>query len=176
MRPSLDSIRPAAEDLHYAIGKCLFGPLLAAFSQRGLVALILREDPADLLPELQHRFPQAQILRGTREDQLMLQSVIQLIKDPALRPDLPLDLRGTPFQRKVWQAIMRVPYGRTATYADIARRIRAPRAMRAVGSSCANCPLPFVIPCHRILKSDGTSSAGWPARIDQLSLIARERA
>jgi len=112
---------------------------------------------------------------GDREDRTMFKDVVAYVNDPKRTLEAPLDLRGTDFQVKTWQAVREVPAGATATYRDIAEKIGAPRAMRAVGSACANNNLAMVIPCHRILRSDGSFAGGidW-CGVGQEELIRRE--
>jgi AraC family transcriptional regulator of adaptative response/methylated-DNA-[protein]-cysteine methyltransferase len=127
------------------------------------------------MENLEQRFPEAALVKGDREDRATLQEVIAYVKDPRRKLDAPLDLRGTEFQVKAWLAVRDVPPGTTATYRDIAEKIGAPRAMRAVGSACANNKLAMVIPCHRILRSDGSMAGGvdW-CGVGQEELIRRE--
>jgi AraC family transcriptional regulator of adaptative response/methylated-DNA-[protein]-cysteine methyltransferase len=134
----------------YAAGRCGLGHVLAAFSADGIVAVLIRPKAADLLPALRKTFPRA-VLRADEAQQPMLKRIIAFIEKPSPRMNLPLDMRGTLFQRRVWQAVMAIPPGKIASYAEIAAAINAPRAVRAVGSSCTRCIISYLIPCHRVL-------------------------
>jgi len=160
MRWSLDKIRPADEEIRFVVGVSSLGAVLVASSDKGVVMISLGEDRVEVIADLEQRFSNAEILAGDREDRKLLEQVIGFIESPTRALDLPLDVRGTDFQQRVWRAVQKVPLGRTSTYTDIARLIGAPKAMRAVGTACANCLLSLVVPCHRILRSDGTLAAG----------------
>ena len=168
--------RRPAEDLRYVQGKCALGPLLVAFSEKGIVSVEMGKPMDVLMENLQQRFPEAALVAGDREDRATMKEVIAYVNDPSQKLDAPVDLRGTEFQIKVWQAVREVPAGETATYRDIAEQIGAPRAMRAVGSACANNNHAMVVPCHRILRSDGTYAGGidW-CGVGQEALIRREK-
>ena len=129
-----------------------------ARSRKGLCAILLGDDPEPLLRELQDRFPKAQLLGGDARFERQVAAVIRFVDAPRVGLKLPLDVRGTAFQQRVWQALRKVPVGGTASYADIARRIGAPRSMRAVAQACAANPLAVAIPCHRVVRSDGALS------------------
>jgi AraC family transcriptional regulator, regulatory protein of adaptative response / methylated-DNA-[protein]-cysteine methyltransferase len=145
-----------APELYYAIGECSLGSVLVARSQRGVCAVLLGDDPASVTGELGHRFPEAVLVR--RDDQLnqSLSQVIDVIERPGQTLDLLLDLRGTAFQQRVWQALREIPAGRTTTYTEVAGRIGAPRAVRAVAHACATNRLALVVPCHRVVRTDGS--------------------
>jgi AraC family transcriptional regulator of adaptative response/methylated-DNA-[protein]-cysteine methyltransferase len=141
--------------IRFAVGECSLGAILVAASERGVCAIFLGDDPAALVCDLQDRFPSARLLGGdTRFEQLVAQAV-GLVEAPRLGLDLPLDVRGTAFQQRVWQALREVPAGSTASYAEIARRIGAPRSVRAVAGACAANCLAVAIPCHRVIRTDG---------------------
>lgn len=139
--------------IQYSVHPCALGFVLVAASERGLCAVSLGSDPDELVRSLQDEYPQAKPANG--EIKQMADCVIRLIEDPTTPFDLPLDLRGTAFQQRVWQALREIPPGETATYSEIARRIGAPGAARAVGQACAENRLAIVIPCHRAIRSDG---------------------
>jgi AraC family transcriptional regulator of adaptative response/methylated-DNA-[protein]-cysteine methyltransferase len=162
-----------SEEIRFIQGRCTLGHVLAAFSRIGVVSILVREDAEQLFAELQERFPMAQLAEGDQEDRGNFRSIVQFVESPVGELDLPLDLRGTAFQRRVWRAVQQIPFGETSTYAEIADRIGAPRAARAVGSACCRNYLAFVIPCHRVLRSDGSFS-GMVDR--QEELIRREGA
>lgn len=144
--------------IRFAVGECSLGALLVAASQKGVCAISLGDDPESLVHELQDRFPNAELTGGDREFEKLVAQVVGLIEAPALGQDLPLDVRGTAFQQRVWQALRDIPAGTTASYAEIARRIGAPNAVRAVAGACAANTLAVAIPCHRVVRQDGTLS------------------
>jgi AraC family transcriptional regulator of adaptative response/methylated-DNA-[protein]-cysteine methyltransferase len=146
------------ESIRFAIGECSLGSILVAATQKGICAVQLGDDPALLIKELQDRFPKA-TLRGADADfERWVAEVIGLVEAPAGGLGLPLDVRGSAFQHRVWQALRGIPPGSTATYAEIARRIGAPSAVRAVASACAANPAAVAIPCHRVVRTDGSLS------------------
>jgi AraC family transcriptional regulator of adaptative response/methylated-DNA-[protein]-cysteine methyltransferase len=142
----------------FAIGDCTLGAILVARSRKGLCAILLGDDPETLLRELQDRFPLAHLVGGDARFEGQVAEVIRFVDAPTLGLKLPLDVRGTAFQQRVWQALRKVPLGRTVSYADIARTIGAPRATRAVAQACAANPLAVAIPCHRVVRQDGALS------------------
>lgn len=168
--------RKPAEDIRHVSGQCALGPILVAFSEKGIVSVEIGKPMDVLMENLQQRYPEAVWVAGDREDRGTLKDVIAYVNAPKQKFEAPLDLRGTDFQIKVWRAVREVPAGTTATYRDIAQRIGAPRAMRAVGSACANNNWAIVVPCHRILRSDGTFACGidWGG-VGQEELIRREK-
>jgi len=149
--------------IHYAVGQCAMGGLLVAASHRGVCAILLGDDAAALIGNLRQRFPGTRLIDGlidglTEGDgamDVLLARVIRLADAPAATMDLALDIRGTPFQHRVWQALGEIPPGRTASYGEIAERIGSPRAVRAVAGACAANALAIAIPCHRVVRRDG---------------------
>jgi AraC family transcriptional regulator, regulatory protein of adaptative response / methylated-DNA-[protein]-cysteine methyltransferase len=125
-------------------------------------AILMGDDPAALARDLQDRFPQAQLIGGDAGFEALVAKVIGFVEAPALGlnlpADLPLDMRGTAFQQRVWQALREIPAGSTASYAEIAKRIGAPKSVRAVAGACAANPIAVAIPCHRVVRSDGALS------------------
>lgn len=144
--------------IHFAIAKCGLGSLLVASSAKGLCAISLGDDPETLLHELQDRFPHADLVGGDRNFESILATVVSFIETPSAVLDLPLDIQGTVFQQKVWQTLREIPYGTTITYSELASRIDAPKAVRAVASACAANTLAVAIPCHRVVRQDGSLS------------------
>ena len=144
--------------IEFAIGESSLGAILVARSARGVCAISLGDDPDALLRELQDRFPRAELVGGDAGFERLLAQVVGLIAQPGIGHDLPLDVRGTAFQQRVWQALRRIPPGQTASYADIAARIGSPKAVRAVAQACASNTLAVAIPCHRVVRSDGALS------------------
>ncbi len=144
--------------IRFAVGQCSLGAILVASSEAGVCAILLGDDPEALLRDLQDRFPRARLIGGDGAFEALVATVIGFVEAPALGLDLPLDVRGTAFQRRVWQALRAVPAGTTVSYAEIARRIGAPAAVRAVAGACAANPLAVAIPCHRVVRNDGALS------------------
>ena len=157
-----------------ALAQCSLGALLVARSGRGVCAISLGDDPEALLRELQDRFPKAELVGGDAGFERLVARVVGFIEAPQIGLDLPLDVRGTAFQQRVWEALRRIPAGRTASYADIARRIGAPKSVRAVARACASNVLAVAIPCHRVVRSDGGLS-GYRWGVERKRrLLARE--
>jgi AraC family transcriptional regulator of adaptative response/methylated-DNA-[protein]-cysteine methyltransferase len=148
--------------------------VLVARSDRGVCAISLGPNADTLRRELQERFPKAALIGGDADFERWVTEVVSLVDAPAVGLRLPLDIRGTAFQRRVWRALQRIPVGTTATYSDIARRIRAPKAVRAVAQACAANPLAVAIPCHRVVRSDGTLSGYRWGVSRKRALLARE--
>lgn len=147
-----------AEEIRFAMGESSVGSVLVATTRKGVVSVLLGEDAGVLLLDLQERFPKARLLRTDRDDKAFMARVVAFIEAPRTGFDLPLDLRGTAFQRMVWDALRDIPAGQVLSYTELARRIGLPRAVRAVASACAANRLAVVIPCHRVVRSDGTLS------------------
>ena len=144
--------------IEFAIGQSSLGAILVARSQRGVCAISLGDDPEALLRELQDRFPRAELIGGDAGFERLIAQVVGLIEQPNIGIDLPLDVRGTAFQQRVWQALRQIPSGETASYAQIAQRIGSPKSVRAVAQACASNTLAVAIPCHRVVRSDGALS------------------
>ncbi|WP_374358179.1 bifunctional DNA-binding transcriptional regulator/O6-methylguanine-DNA methyltransferase Ada [Thermomonas sp.] len=144
--------------IEFAIGESSLGAILVARSQRGVCAISLGDDADALLRELQDRFPRAELIGGDPSFEALVAQVVGLIEQPNLGIDLPLDVRGTAFQQRVWQALRQIPAGETASYAQIAQRIGSPKSVRAVAHACASNTLAVAIPCHRVVRSDGALS------------------
>lgn len=144
--------------MRFAVGECSLGAILVAASARGICAILLGEDPAALTRSLQDQFPKAELIGGDAQFEQLVAKVIGFVEAPGLGLDLPLDLRGTAFQQRVWRALREIPAGTTASYSDIARRIGAPKSVRAVGQACGANHLAVAIPCHRVVRTDGDLS------------------
>jgi AraC family transcriptional regulator of adaptative response/methylated-DNA-[protein]-cysteine methyltransferase len=142
--------------IHFAVGECSLGSVLVAATEKGVCAILLGDDPEALARDLQDRFPKAQLAGGDRDFERLVAKVVGLIETPALGLDLPLHVRGTAFQQRVWQALRAIPAGSTVSYTDIARRIGAPKAVRGVAQACAANAIAVAIPCHRVVRTDGT--------------------
>lgn len=145
-------------DIRFALAECALGAILVAQSGRGICAITLGDDPDALLRDLQDRFPKAELIGGDAGFEALVARVIGFVEAPAIGLDLPLDIRGTAFQERVWQALRQIPVGQTVSYADIARRIGAPKAVRAVAQACGANRIAVAIPCHRVVRNDGALS------------------
>jgi len=168
-----------AAEIRFALGQCRLGAILVAQSARGICAITLGDDPETLLRELQDRFPQAELIGGDAGFEQTVARVVGFIEAAGAGPalELPLDVRGTAFQQRVWQALRDIPPGQTASYAEIAQRIGAPRAVRAVAGACAANLLAVAIPCHRVVRSDGgLSGYRWGVERKRALLDAEARA
>jgi len=175
MKPTDFRAGGADVEIRFAVGECSLGSILVARSDKGICAILLGDDPDALLRDLQDRFPNATLLGGNPAFERIVSEVVGFVDAPATRLRLPLDIRGTAFQQRVWQALRQIPEGSTATYADIAARLGSPSAARAVAKACAANPLAVAIPCHRVIRTDGTLS-GYRWGIDRKRrLLARER-
>jgi AraC family transcriptional regulator of adaptative response/methylated-DNA-[protein]-cysteine methyltransferase len=141
--------------IRFAVGECSLGAILVACSARGVCAILIGNDPDALARDLQDQFPQATLIGGDREFEALVARVVGFVEAPSLGLDLPLDVRGTAFQRRVWEALRDIPCGETASYSDVALRIGAPKSARAVARACAANVLAVAIPCHRVVRSDG---------------------
>jgi AraC family transcriptional regulator of adaptative response/methylated-DNA-[protein]-cysteine methyltransferase len=158
MTPSSFRTGGANTEIRFAIGECTLGSILVATSARGVCAILLGDDPEVLARDLQDRFPRASLIGGDETFEALVAKVVGLVEAPQLGLDLPLDVRGTAFQQRVWQALREIPAGQTASYADVANRIGSPKSVRAVAQACAANALAVAIPCHRVVRSDGALS------------------
>ncbi len=174
MKPSEYRMGGAKLVIRFAVGECSLGSIAVAATERGVCAVLLGDDPDELVHDLERRFPKAQLLGGDATFEKLVSQVVGLVEAPELGLDLPIDVRGTAFQERVWQALCKVPAGKTTTYAELARKIGKPRAVRAVAHACAENPLAVVIPCHRVVRKDG-ALAGYRWGIERKrELIERE--
>ena len=162
-------------DIRFAVGECSLGPILVAASERGVCAILMGDKPDALARDLQERFPRARLISGDQAFECTVARVVGFVEAPANGLNLPLDVRGTAFQQRVWQALQKIPAGSTATYAEIARRIGAPKSVRAVAGACAANAIAVAIPCHRVVRGDG-GLAGYRWGIERKqALLKRER-
>lgn len=175
MTPSRFRAGGARERLRFAVGACSLGAVLVASSAKGVAAILLGDDPEALVRELQDRFPHAELIGGDPDYDAVIEQVVGFVDAPKLGLDLPLDIRGTAFQQRVWQALRAIPAGATASYAEIAERIGAPSATRAVAGACAANAIAVAIPCHRVLRSDGGLS-GYRWGIDRKRTLLDQEA
>lgn len=158
----------------FAVRQCSLGAILVACSSKGICAVALGDDPATLAHDLQDRFPQADLVAGDADFERLVTQVIGCVEVPQTSVALPLDIRGTAFQQRVWQALRDIPAGRTASYTEIAHRIGQPGSVRAVARACGANTLAVVIPCHRVVRTDG-ALAGYRWGIDRKrALLDRE--
>ena len=151
--------RRPPEEIRYGTGKSAVGPVLVASSDKGIVTIMVREKQAQLIRDVQARFPKADLIRDEKGCAPTVAKVVWYIAAPFGRFGLPLDIRGTELQRRVWNEVRRIPFGRTSTYSKIAEAIGAPKAIRAVANSCSRSWFAFAVPCHRVLHKGGASSA-----------------
>jgi len=143
--------RRAPETIRYGTGRCALGALLVASSGRGIVSIMVRDTQSRLIRDLGARFPKANLVRDEQGSKATVAKVVRYIAAP-LRPfTLPLDIRGTDLQQRVWSEVRKIPFGETSTYSRIAEAIGAPKAIRAVASSCSRSGFAFAVPCHRVL-------------------------
>src|SRR5271163_5098794 len=144
--------------IRFAVGETSLGAVLVAATDKGVCAIMLGDDPDRLARQLQDRFPRAELVGGDAGFERMVAEAVGLVEAPGRGLNLPLDIRGTAFQERVWQALRAIPPGKTATYAEIARAVGRPKAARAVAQACAANPLAIAIPCHRVVRTDGDIS------------------
>ncbi len=143
--------RRARETIRYGTGRCALGALLVASSDRGIVSIMVRDAQARLIRDIGERFPKANLVRDEKGSKATVARVARYIASPILPFPLPLDIRGTELQRRVWSEVRKIPFGETSTYTKIAAAIGAPRAIRAVAQSCSRSWFAFALPCHRVL-------------------------
>ncbi len=155
MAPSIFRAGGDATEVRFAVGETSLGCVLVAATPIGLCGVSLGDDPDELVAALQQRFPSATLQPHNTDFDALVGAVIGLVDDPTLGTHLPLDIRGTAFQVRVWEALRRIPAGETWTYSQLAEAIGTPRAVRAVARACATNPIAVAIPCHRIVRKDG---------------------
>lgn len=155
MTPTAYRSGGADTTIRFAVGYCSLGAILVAQSDRGICAILMGEDPRDLIRDLHDRFPRANLIGGDAEFEQLVAEVVGFVESPGIGLALPLDVRGTAFQQRVWQALQEIPPGKTISYAELANRIGVPSAVRAVAQACGANALAVVIPCHRVVRSDG---------------------
>jgi AraC family transcriptional regulator of adaptative response/methylated-DNA-[protein]-cysteine methyltransferase len=146
------------EAIRFAVAACSLGALLVAATDKGICSILLGDDPDALVRDLQDRFPKAELLGAEREFEATVAQVVAFVEAPRIGLDLPLDVRGTAFQQRVWQALRSIPAGRTVGYAALAAQLGMPQGARAVAGACAANPVAVAIPCHRVVRNDGAIS------------------
>lgn len=163
-----------SECIRFAVGECSLGSILVAATDRGVCAIFLGDEPEGLIRDLENRFPKAQLIGADKEFEQMVATVIGFVEAPEVGLDLPLDVRGTAFQQRVWQALRSIPPGSTVSYKEVSERIGVPKSARAVAHACASNPLAVAIPCHRVVHLDGSPS-GYRWGVDRkIALLNRE--
>ncbi len=167
----------AGAEIRFAVGECSLGSILVAATDRGVCSVLLGDDPEALVRDLERRFPNALLEGANAGFEALVAQVVGLVEQPsAARESLPLDLRGTAFQKRVWVALSRIPRGAVRTYSQVAEAIGAPGSARAVAGACAANPIAVAIPCHRVVRTDGSLS-GYRWGIERKrELLAREAA
>jgi AraC family transcriptional regulator of adaptative response/methylated-DNA-[protein]-cysteine methyltransferase len=174
MTPTKYRAKGAELEIHFAVGQCSLGAILVAATERGVCAILLGDDPEELVHDLERRFARARLVGADEGFERLVAQVVGLVERPASTSELPLDIRGTAFQERVWKALSQIPAGETRTYAELADSIGAPAAVRAVGTACGANPLAVAIPCHRAVRRDG-GLAGYRWGIERKrELLARE--
>jgi AraC family transcriptional regulator of adaptative response/methylated-DNA-[protein]-cysteine methyltransferase len=146
------------EVIRFAVAACSLGALLVAATSTGICAILLGDDPEPLVRDLQDRFPNAELIGAEAEFEATVAQVVAFVEAPRIGFDLPLDVRGTAFQQRVWQALRAIPAGRTVGYAELAAKLGMPQGARAVAGACAANPVAVAIPCHRVVRNDGSIS------------------
>lgn len=159
-------------DIRFTMSPSSLGMILVARTTRGVCAVLLGDDAETLRGDLQERFPKARLVES--ESDALVARVVGYVEAPAPALDLPLDLHGTAFQQRVWQAVLEIPVGATSTYREVAEHVGSPKGFRAVAQACAANPLAVLIPCHRILRSDGGMSGYRWGLARKRELLARE--
>lgn len=160
--------------IDFTIRHSSLGHVLVATTDKGVCCVMLDDNPEALKRELRRRFPKDELIEKAKGGKTF-SSVTDFVEKPRMNLDVPLDVRGTPFQKKVWDALRDVPLGQTATYADIAKKIGMPKAVRAVAQACGANHVALAIPCHRIIRSDGALS-GYRWGINRkATLLEREK-
>ncbi len=174
MTPTQYRAGGANEDIRFAVGQSSLGAILVASSDKGVASILIGDDPDELVRDLQDRFPKARLVGGDKEYESTVARVISFVEAPRIGLNLPLDVRGTAFQRRVWQALQDISVGQTSSYSEIARKIGAPNSVRAVAGACAANNIAVAIPCHRVVRNDGALSGyAWGVERKR-ELVARE--
>jgi len=175
MTPRTFRLGGVGEAIRFAAGECSLGWILVAASEKGVCAIMLGDDPNKLGLELQERFPRARLIGGDKSFERVVSQVVGFVEAPKLGLDLPLDVRGTAFQRRVWEALREIPAGLTVSYSEVAKRIGAPKAVRAVAGACAANAIALAIPCHRVVRTGG-ALAGYRWGVQRKrALLEREK-
>jgi AraC family transcriptional regulator, regulatory protein of adaptative response / methylated-DNA-[protein]-cysteine methyltransferase len=174
MTPTRYRAGGADTEIRFAIGECSLGAVLVAASERGVCAILIGDDPDELAHDLEDQFPHARLVGGDAVFETLIAKVVGFVEAPGFGLDLPLDVRGTAFQQRVWQALRAIPAGETVSYTELAKRIGAPESVRAVAAACAANRLAVAIPCHRVVRNDGGLSGYRWGVARKRALIERE--
>jgi AraC family transcriptional regulator of adaptative response/methylated-DNA-[protein]-cysteine methyltransferase len=158
MSPKAFRAGGSGASIRFAIGACSLGAILVAATDKGICAILMGDDPELLARDLQDRFPQAELRGAEAEFEATVAKVVGFVESPGIGLDLPLDVRGTAFQQRVWQALRAIPSGSTVSYAELAERVGIPSGARAIAGACAANPVAVAIPCHRVVRQDGSIS------------------
>ena len=176
MKPTTFRTGGSDTTVTFAIGQCSLGAILVARSEKGVCSIAFGDDPDALAQALQDRFPHAELVGDDADFERLVAQVVGFVEAPGIGLDLPLDVRGTAFQQRVWRALRDIPAGRTATYAEVAAAIGEPQAVRAVAGACGANTIAVAIPCHRVVRTDGSLS-GYRWGVERKrALLERERA
>jgi AraC family transcriptional regulator of adaptative response/methylated-DNA-[protein]-cysteine methyltransferase len=165
----------AGTTIRFGVGECSLGSVLVAVTDVGVCAILLGDDPGALVHHLEEQFPTASLVGADAGFEHWMSTVVGVVDDPRIGFDLPLDVRGTAFQQRVWQALRDIPAGATQTYAQVAATIGSPTAVRAVAAACAANRLAVAIPCHRVVRTDGSLS-GYRWGVDRKRLLLEREA
>lgn len=175
MKPKTYKSGGQNETIRFAVGQCSLGAVLAAESAKGVCAILMGDEPEALISNLEDRFPKAELIGGDRDFEDHVAQIIGFVEDPRIGLDLPLDLRGTVFQERVWQALLQIPFGKTVSYTELAQMIGAPKSIRAVAQACGANKIAVAVPCHRVVRNDGgLSGYRWGVERKR-DLLERER-
>ncbi|ASY76107.1 bifunctional transcriptional activator/DNA repair enzyme protein Ada [Pectobacterium polaris] len=174
MTPTAFQNKGKGMTIHFGVGRCSLGEVLVAESEKGICAILLGDDPESLLNALQEMFANAQLVGGDVAFEQRMSQVVGFVDDPAIGFTLPLDIRGTAFQQRVWKALRAIPAGETLSYRDVAERIGSPAAVRAVAGACAANRLAVAIPCHRVVRHDGALSGYRWGVVRKRALLEKE--
>jgi AraC family transcriptional regulator of adaptative response/methylated-DNA-[protein]-cysteine methyltransferase len=162
--------------IRFAIAECSLGAILVASSEKGVCAILMDDDSEKLVRDLQDQFPKARLIGGDEEYEKLVAKVIGFVEAPKIGLDLPLDIRGTAFQQRVWKELQRIPPGKIVSYSEVAKRIGLPKSVRAVAQACGANSLAVAVPCHRVVHKNGDLSGyRWGVDRKQALLIREKR-
>jgi AraC family transcriptional regulator of adaptative response/methylated-DNA-[protein]-cysteine methyltransferase len=164
----------SSRHIRFGIADSTLGPIAVARTDQGICAILLADHRRDLLRELRQTFADTELVEDVAGLAPALTRVAHFVESPVATLDLPLDVRGTEFQQRVWRELRKIPVGSTASYADVARGIDAPKSVRAVAQACGANTLALAIPCHRVVRSDGALSGYRWGAARKRALLDRE--
>lgn len=174
MKPAAYRAGGSGRTIRFAVAESSLGHILVAATEKGVCAIEFGDDATSLVHSLNERFAQAKLVGDDKDFARLVAGVVSFVEEPRRGLDLPLDVRGTAFQERVWAALRSIPSGRTATYSEVAAAIGSPRSVRAVAQACAKNPVALAIPCHRVVRSDGALSGYRWGASRKSQLLARE--